>query len=47
MFLSFDMLCLKHKIPDRLGKRSDPGRTAGNNRLFVEAVLWVARTGSP
>jgi len=28
------------------GKRSDPGRTAANNRLFVEAVLWIARTGS-
>ncbi len=29
------------------GKASDPGRTGGNNRLFIEAVLWVARTGSP
>ena len=29
------------------GKPSDPGRTAANNRLFVEAVLWIARTGSP
>lgn len=29
------------------GKRSDPGRTAGNNRLFVESVLWIARTGAP
>ena len=29
------------------GKRNDPGRTAANNRLFVEAVLWIARTGSP
>jgi len=29
------------------GKCSDPGRTAANNRLFVEAVLWMARTGSP
>lgn len=29
------------------GKHSDPGRTAANNRLFVEAVLWIARTGSP
>ena len=24
-----------------------PGRTAADNRLFVEAVLWIARTGSP
>jgi len=29
------------------GKVTDPGRTAANNRLFVEAVLWIARTGSP
>ena len=30
-----------------LGKSSDPGRTGGDGRLFVEAVLWIARTGSP
>jgi transposase len=30
-----------------LGKRGDPGRSGENNRLFVEAVLWIARTGSP
>jgi len=30
-----------------LGKKSDPGRTGGDNRLFLEAVLWKARTGSP
>lgn len=29
------------------GKASDVGVTAKDNRLFVEAVLWVARTGSP
>lgn len=29
------------------GKASDPGRTAADNRLFVEAVLWIGRTGSP
>ena len=29
------------------GKASDPGCTAADNRLFVEAVLWIARTGSP
>ena len=33
--------------PYCLGKPGDPGRSGGNNRLFVEAVLWVARTGSP
>ena len=29
------------------GKPSDPGRSGADNRLFVEAVLWIARTGSP
>jgi transposase len=33
--------------PHCRGKASDPGRTGGNNRLFLEAVLWSARTGSP
>ncbi|WP_454753719.1 IS5 family transposase [Cupriavidus necator] len=29
------------------GKAGDRGRTAADNREFVEAVLWIARTGSP
>ena len=29
------------------GKAGYPGRTAADNRMFVEAVLWLARTGSP
>ncbi len=29
------------------GKASDPGVTAKDNRLFIEAVLWIARTGAP
>ncbi|MBY3332482.1 IS5 family transposase [Rhizobium laguerreae] len=29
------------------GKPSDPGRSGSNNRLFIEAVLWIVRTGSP
>ncbi|MBF0435078.1 MAG: IS5 family transposase [Magnetococcales bacterium] len=29
------------------GKAGDPGKTAENNRLFVEGVLWIDRTGSP
>ena len=29
------------------GKESDPGRTGANNRLFVEAVVFIARTGAP
>lgn len=36
------------RIKDLLpGKAGDPGVTAKDNRLFVEAVLWIARTGSP
>jgi transposase len=35
-------------IRDELpGKAGDPGRTAEDNRLFVNAVLYVARTGIP
>ena len=29
------------------GKNSDCGVTAKDNRLFLEAVLWIARTGAP
>ena len=35
---------IEHELP---GKKGDAGRTAKDNRLFVEAVLWIARTGSP
>ena len=35
---------IEHLLP---GKASDPGCTAKDNRLFVEAVLWILRTGSP
>jgi transposase len=36
------------RIKDLLpGKVSDQGVTARDNRLFVEAVLWVAQTGAP
>ena len=35
---------IEHLLP---GKASDRGVTAKDNRLFVEAVLWIARTGSP
>ena len=29
------------------GKAGDRGVTAKDNRLFVEAILWVARVGAP
>lgn len=29
------------------GKAGDPGTTADDNRLFVDAVLWIVRTGAP
>jgi len=35
---------VEHLLP---GKASDPGVTARDNRLFLEAVLWIARTGAP
>ncbi|WP_085954621.1 IS5 family transposase [Paraburkholderia hospita] len=37
-----------NKVRDILpGKEGDRGRTASSNRWFLEAVLWIARTGSP
>jgi len=29
------------------GKEGDRGRSGKNNRLFIEALLWLVRTGSP
>lgn len=29
------------------GKEGDKGRHGEDNRLFVDAVLWIARTGAP
>lgn len=35
------------KIKDSLpGKKGDPGRTALDNRLFINAVMWIARNGA-
>ena len=36
------------RIKDFLpGKATDKGRTAADNRLFVESILYIARTGCP
>jgi len=36
------------KIKDALpGKSGDRGRTAKDNRLFINAVMWIAKTGAP
>lgn len=35
---------IAHLLP---GKSGDPGRSGADSRLFVEAVLWIARTGAP
>ena len=36
------------RIADLLpGKARDPGRTAADNRLFVDAVVFVLKTGIP
>lgn len=35
---------VKQMLP---GKSGDPGRTGEDNRLFLEAVLWIARSGAP
>ena len=37
----------KRMAPELPGKEGDPGGTSPDNRLFVEAVLWIARTGAP
>lgn len=46
----------RHEIPDEHwerikdllpGQPGDPGVTAKDNRLFVNAVLWIAKTGAP
>ena len=35
---------IQHLLP---GKAADPGRTAEDNRRFLNAVLWIARSGAP
>ena len=47
-----DRLALSDSMWARLsphlpGKPGDPGLSGTDNRLFVEAVLWMARVGAP
>jgi len=35
---------IEHLLP---GKAGDKGRHGKDNRLFVDAVIWIARTGAP
>src|SRR4051812_1270390 len=35
---------IKDLLPGRAGL---PGATAGDNRLFVDAVLWIGKAGAP
>jgi transposase len=35
---------IEHLLPGKVG---DPGGHAEDNRLFVNAVIWIARTGAP
>ena len=46
----------RHDISDRVweniqahlpGKKGSVGRPAGDNRLFINAVFWILRTGAP
>lgn len=49
---TMDRLALSDAMWDRVachlpGKAGDPGRSGADNRLFVEAVFWMARVGAP
>jgi len=35
---------IEHLLP---GRGVEPGRVAEDNRLFVDAVFWIAKTGAP
>lgn len=35
---------IKDLVP---GKEGDPGATAKDNRLFINAIMWIAKTGAP
>ena len=49
---SLDRTCLSDEQWERVspllpGKIGDPGRSGADNRQFLEAILWMVRTGSP
>ena len=35
---------IKNFLP---GKEGDPGRTGSSNKDFIEAVMWIGKTGAP
>ncbi|WP_460670460.1 IS5 family transposase [Larkinella ripae] len=40
----FQWSVIVHLLP---GKAGDPGHTAADNRLFINAILWISRSGVP
>ncbi len=40
----YEWVRLEAMLPGKVG---DVGRSAADNRLFINAVLWVARSGAP
>jgi len=46
-FVLTDAQWAKMMEPRCLGRPGGPGRSGTDNRLFVEAVLWIIRMGSP